>query len=185
MKRTRFSVNSLLLSIFEIAVGILLLIDPVGFTSGIIISFGVALIVVGIISIVKYFRAQPTEGVLGQNLFKGLVAIIAGMFCIFQSTWLVTVFPLLTILYGVAIMLVGVSKIQWTVDMLRLKRPGWHLPALGAVLSIVCAIAILCNPFGSTAVLWAFTAVSLIVEAVFDIIILLVNGRKKGPYDIL
>ena len=41
---------------------------------------------------------------------------------------------------------------------------------LSAALTIVCAVIILYNPFSSTAVLWTFIAITLIVEAVVDVI---------------
>ena len=42
-KKINRNTGNLLTCIFEILVGILLLIDPVGFTSGIIVVFGVGL----------------------------------------------------------------------------------------------------------------------------------------------
>ena len=47
--------------LLEILVGVLLLINPVGFTSGIIIGAGLVLLLVGIVCIIKYFRAEPQE----------------------------------------------------------------------------------------------------------------------------
>lgn len=45
--------------IAELIVGILLLINPVGFTRGIIIALGVPLTLQGIGSIVSYIREKP------------------------------------------------------------------------------------------------------------------------------
>ncbi len=170
MKNLKRNANSIIISLFEILVGILLLINPVGFTSGIIISFGVMLIFIGIISIIKYFRTNVETAAKGQSLLIGLTTLLAGLFCTFKSHWFVATFPLLTILYGVAILVAGLGKVQWAVDMLRLKKKKWFLPAISAALSIICAAVILMNPFTSTAVLWTFTGVTLIIESVFDII---------------
>ena len=38
------------------------------------------------------------------------------------------------------------------------------------MLTLTFAVLILCNPFSTTAILWTFIAVSLIVEAVVDIL---------------
>ena len=78
-------------------------------------------------------------------------------------------------LYGVGILLTGIAKIQWTVDMARLKMSKWFLAAIGAALSILFAAVILMNPFQSTTFLWTFVAVSLIVEAALDAIALLLS----------
>ncbi|MGN1003399.1 MAG: HdeD family acid-resistance protein [Oscillospiraceae bacterium] len=178
MKALKENVNGIILCLFEILVGILLLINPVGFTAGIIVCAGVVLIVFGIISIVKYFREDAREAALSQALMKGLVALAAGLFCVFKSRWFVVTFPILTIIYGVVIFVAGLGKVQLTVDMLRLKSKKWFISAISAALSLVCAVVILNNPFTTTAVLWMFTGITLIIEAVFDVIALIV-GRNK------
>ena len=171
MKKT----GSLIVCICELLVGILLLINPVGFTKTIIIAIGVVLILTGIGSLITYFRTEPVYAARSQNLAKGLIAIVAGLFCAFRSRWFISAFPILTMLYGVGILLTGIAKIQWTVDMARLKMSKWFLAAIGAALSILFAAVILMNPFQSTTFLWPFVAVSLIVEAALDAIALLLS----------
>lgn len=178
MSRINRNTGNILTCIFEILVGILLLIDPVGFTSGIIIAFGVVLGVLGVVSLVKYFRTDAQKAAEQSGLAKGLVYIIAGLFCAFKSEWFIVTFPLLTVLYGVLTLICGVSKIQWAVDMLRAGRKYWFVEIIGAVLTIVCGVLILVNPFASTAVLWIFIGVTMIVEAVVDVLAFIL-GRKK------
>lgn len=185
MKTLKLNLSSILLSVFELVVGILLLVDPLGFTTGIVIAFGIALVVVGLISVIKYFRTSPELAAMGQNLFKGITAIIAGVFLVLKSEWLLTVFPILTIVCGVGILLAGISKLQWMANMIRLKKQRWFLPAIGALVSIVCAIVVLTDPFGTTAVLWVFTAVTLIAEAVFDIVIIIFGNKDRPAPEII
>ncbi|MBQ8296258.1 MAG: DUF308 domain-containing protein [Ruminococcus sp.] len=184
MKNLKFNINGILLSVFEITVGILLLINPISFTSGIICVFGIALVVLGIVSVIRYFKSKPEEAAVGRELSKGIIAAAAGVFCIVKTEWLITIFPLLTIAYGMIILLAGISKIQWTVDMLRLKRKRWFLPAIGALFSIICAIIILNNPFASTTVLWIFTGIALIIEAIFSIVIIIINGLTESEKNV-
>ena len=181
MKSLKENTNAIILSLFEIAVGILLLINPIGFTTGIITAAGILLLLSGIAAIIRYFRMNPKEASVSQTLLKGLVCLTVGGFCTFKSPWFVATFPLLTMVYGAVILLTGLAKVQWTVDMLRMKKEKWFLPAIGAVMSIFLSGVILSDPFGSTAILWTFTAVSLILEAVYDIVILIVtSAAKKG-----
>lgn len=176
--------GSILMCVLEILVGVLLLVDPTGFTSAIIIAAGAALILYGVICIVRYFRADAAEGALRQSLFKGLLLLLGGLFCVLRSKWLAdTAFPLLAILYGIGILVSGIGKIQWMADMIRFGRKRWYLPAISAVLSLIFAAIILCNPFTTTAVLWSFTGIVLIVEAVFDIVAIALGGKHKGSDD--
>ena len=170
--------NGVVLCLFELIVGILLLINPIGFTSGIITVAGIVLMIVGAVSVVKYFRASAPLAAVNQELTKGLLFLLGGAFCAFRTEWFLVTFPLLTILYGVELLVNGVSKIQLTVDMLRLKAAKWFWAAISAVVSLVCAAVILGNPFVSTEALWMFTGIALIVEAVFNIITMIFN--RKG-----
>lgn len=162
--------GSIILSLCEAIVGILLFVNPVGFTTGIIIFLGAVFLILGIAGIVQYFREPPQIAAAKQSLTRGCIGVLAGLFCIFKSGWFIATFPLLTILYGIGTLITGIAKVQWTVDRIRLKMRRWFWTAISAVLTIVCAVIILCDPFSTTAVLWLFIAVILIVEAVFDII---------------
>ena len=86
---------------------------------------------------------------------------------------------MLAIVYGIATLFLGLDKVQTMVNMIRGKNKKWFLAAIGAALSIISAVIILNNPFKTTAVLWIFTGVSLIVEAVFDLITWFASLRKK------
>lgn len=166
--------------IFEVLVGILLLIDPVGFTSGIIIVFGIVLTLIGAVSLFKYFRADAETAAKERSLTKGLIFVIFGLFCAFKSEWFVITFPLLSVLYGILCLLIGVSKLQWTVDMLRAKRKYWFVEAIASVLTIVCAVLILGNPFSSAFFLWTFIGVTMIIEALVDISAFVLDKRHNG-----
>lgn len=164
------SFSSLAMSLTEVIIGILLLINPVGFTSGIIVAFGVVLMLMGIGTFIKYFRTEPEEAAARQILVKGVLEFLAGAFCAFKSHWFIVTFPVLTLVYGVMILVSGITKIQWMLDMIRLKRRKWFWMAISAAISILCGITIITSPFSTTAVLWMFIGISLIVEAVFDMI---------------
>ncbi len=172
MKFLKRNANVILLCLFEALIGILLLVDPIAFTSAIIIAFGIALSVAGLICTVGYFRTDAVEAALRGTLVKGLAMMIAGVFCIICPKWFIVTFPILTILYGIVIMFAGLCKVQWAIDALRLKTGRWFLPAISALVSIVCACVILSNPFVSTLVMWMFVGISLIVEAVLDVFVL-------------
>ena len=175
--------GSILMCVLEILLGVLLLIDPLGFTSAIIIALGAALIVAGVVFIVRYFRVGAVEGALTHGLSKGLLLLLTGLFCMLRSKWFVATFPLLTILYGIGILISGVGKIQWAADMIRFGRKHWYLPAISALCSLVFATLILFNPFTTTEILWSFTGIVLIVEAVFDIVAIALGGKHRYEDD--
>ena len=173
------NLGSVAMSLAEIVVGILLLVNPVGFTSGIIIAFGIVLMLMGISTTIKYFRTEPEEAAVGQVLVKGLLELLGGAFCAFNSYWFIASFPVLTLAYGVVILVTGITKLQWTIDIIRMKRSKWFWMAISAAISIFCGITVITNPFGTTAVLWMFIGITLIVDAVFDMIGGIFGNREK------
>ena len=174
------NLSSMAMSLTEVIIGILLLVNPIGFTSGIIIAFGIVLMIMGIHKTVKYFRTEPEEAAVGQILVKGLLMLLAGIFCAFNSHWFIATFPVLTLVYGVVILITGITKIQWTIDIIRMKRSKWFWEAISAAISIVCGVVIITSPFSTTAVLWMFIGISLIVEAVFDMIGSILGNRERA-----
>lgn len=167
------------LSAAEIAVGILLLINPVGFTRGIIIGVGALVALAGAWAMLEYFRTPPAQAAMQKKLAKGLSLLLMGLFCMANSAWFLAAFPLLTVLYGVAILFLGVLRVQWTVDELRMKTGRWPLPAIGAGVALLLAAVILTDPFATTGVLWSFVGISLIVEAALDIAAYVAGRRAK------
>lgn len=183
MKTKSIHAGTVIFSLCEIVIGILLLINPVGFTRGIVAALGVILVIAGVVCLVRYFKADPVEAALEQNLTRGLIACVIGVFCIVKNEWFVVTFPVLTVIYGVIMLVAGIEKIQWTVDLLRAGVRKWLWVALDAVLTILCAAIILFNPFSTTAVLWTFVAIALIVEAVADILVAIFakrDGKKEA-----
>ncbi len=180
MKTLKQNGNTIIMCIIEVLVGILLLINPVGLTASIIIAAGVALMVDGMLNVIRYFRSTPEEAAAGQLLMRGLITLLAGAFCAFNPGWFIATFPMIAILYGVAVLIGGLSKVQITMDMLRAKNSKWWWGAISAAISIICALIMINNPFSSTVALWWFTGISLIVEAVFDMITLIMSRKNEG-----
>ena len=179
MRKLLKKFDSFIMALGEVLVGILLLVDPVRFTTAIIIGVGILLAVYGGLSVYAYFRSAPEEAARGQDLTKGLCVLAGAAFCIFRSEWFSMTFPLLTMLYGVGILVTGLAKVQWAVDMLRMKMKLWYFPAAGAALTLIVAGVIIQNPFETTEILWTFAGIALIVEAVVDLLGLVYEG--KGP----
>ena len=182
MKKFNKNINRVIAILLEIAVGILLMIDPAGFTSGIIVITGIVLMVAGVVNIVRYFTSDRLEAAAGQLLTRGLILAVGGAFCAFNAGWFMLVFPMLTVLYGAALVVTGVMKIQLTADMIRAGSRRWFLPGINAALSIVCGLVVLFNPFATSEFIGMFAGIALIVTAVFDLITMIAS-RDKNRHD--
>lgn len=172
--------GSILISLCEIAVGLLLLFDPVRFTSGIIVALGALLAALGAASVVKYFTTEPRQAAREQRFAKGLFLLGAGLFCMLRYNWFILAFPALTVLYGAGLMLVGFVKIQRAVDMLRMKREMWFIAAISAALSLAAAGIVLVNPFESATVLWVLIGLTLVAEAACDLLSVFLKKKTRA-----
>ena len=171
------SLSAIAISIAELLIGILLLINPVGLSTAVIVIFGIVLMVLGLNYTVRYFFAEPEKAADGQLLAKGLIALLVGFYCAFRSHWFMVVFPVLTVLYGMVILCGGLIKLQWMMDILRMKRSRWIWAGIGAGVSIFCGGVILANPFRPAEALWMFIGISLMVEAFFDMMAAVFGNR--------
>lgn len=170
MTKSNRTIMNLIICISEILIGVLLLIDPVGFTSAVLMILGIALMILGAWKTVSYFRTSPEAAAQNGGLVVGIVCVLLGAFCVFRWEWFLVTFPVLTVVYGVITLINGINKVQWAVDLLRLKQRFWFVSLIGAALTLVFGILILTNPFTTTAILWTFIAVTLIAEAAMDIV---------------
>ncbi|MBP5617722.1 MAG: DUF308 domain-containing protein [Clostridia bacterium] len=161
------------------AVGVLLFINPVGFTTAVTIGFGVLLLAVAAFAFVRYFsdrRAMGQGSVL--TLFLAILTLLIGCVCTFASGWVLGLFAIAAMVYGVILTVAGIFKLATYVER---RQSGLHptvLSLIGALVSIVLGLFILLNPFDATEILWQIAGVALIVEAVFDLIGL-VDGLAK------
>jgi len=185
MKKLKSNLNSIVLCIFEIVVGVLLLMKPVQFAQIIIMAAGTILIIMGLLNAVKYFKTDVAEASMGQYLTVGLLALLAGIFCIIKAGWIVAAVSALTLIYGVVVLVTGLSKIQLTCDMLRKKNGKWFLALISAAISIICAVIVINNPFATTAALWIFTGIVLIVEAILDIVTMIFEKKEKKQEEVV
>ena len=170
----------IIMGILEVLIGILLLVNPVYFTAGIVIASGVLLILGGLMNGWRYFKASPAVAEREKTLVLCLMGLALGVLCVAGTKQVIAAFPVLTALYGVAILIGGFCKVQLTVDGIRNEHKGWGWPALSAALSIAFAVVILCRPFATTVAIWRFTGITLIVEAVVDALTVLIGGRRAA-----
>lgn len=184
MKKFLNNSKSLIYCICEAIIGILILVNPISFTSAIVRIVGIVLAVMGVLDVIGYFRLSPEEGSMSQCLAKGLIFLAAGVFCVFRPEWFSNTFPVLAVIYGIGILVIGLIKVQWTVDILRNHLKFWFVPAIGALSSILLAVIILSNPFATVEVMWIFVGISLIFEAIVDGVSVFFECKRPDGYEV-
>lgn len=93
MKHLKENAGNLVMSVCEAVIGVLLLVNPVGFTSLVLIALGAVLAIRGVVNVISYFRAKPEDALRSQSLTAGLLLLAIGLFCMLRFRWLIALFP--------------------------------------------------------------------------------------------
>ena len=177
MNQIKANLPAFILFLAEAAVGALLLVNPIGFTSVIIRAIGIGMAAGGAIWSIKYFRTPAREAAASGMLFCGIVSFLLGLFLITRTQWLITTLTILLAIYALMILFLGILKLQWTVDLIRMKRDRWGLSGISAVIAIIFGALILWNPFKSTEIIWKLAGAALLTQSVIDIVSLFLCPR--------
>ncbi len=169
---------SLMLAVCELLLGILLLVNPVGLTSFVIVALGVLLLLLGALHLFQYIRLTREDAAETWKLASGAGLLAIGISIIANQPWMVEIMGTLTTLYGIIVLAAAFMKLQIAVDALRGKRPFWYLMAISFVVTAVLVTLLFIGVFAENAV-WIVTGIALIVLAVLDAVYFILGRTKK------
>ena len=181
MKNYKKNAKNIMLCLFELIIGLLVTINSKSFDKIVIVIAGVGLILTGLLQVIRYYRAEPQAAAHKNYLMKGLLLLSSGCFCAFRTNWFINVLPSLSFLLGVGIFVIGLTKIQKAMDMVRMDQNQWYYDFIGAAVSLACAATVLNGPTAAKKVLWIFTGIILILVAIADIAMLVTRISPKKP----
>ncbi|MBO6232305.1 MAG: DUF308 domain-containing protein [Ruminiclostridium sp.] len=112
MKAFKFNIPIIILILCELAIGIFLLSAPEHFTEVLIIVFGIVALLIGIIYVIRFFRARKQGAGDMPALIIGIVSLFVGFgFTVFTHT-MVGFVAAIAVLYGIIMIITGVFKIS-------------------------------------------------------------------------
>ena len=102
----------------------------------------------------------------------GILLLVCGVFCLLRPE---VIQGLLTVIFGVFLVIDGMVTLQDGIDCARAKLGGWWVLAALAVITIALGCVILFGKFDSIMLL---AGISLIVDGVFDLIATLAFSKR-------
>ena len=167
-KRIKRNFNtSLYLSFLYVIIGLFLFIKPDITISLISYFIGGILILIGVISIIKYFSSLDNLNVLGFDLTYGILLLIAGIFLVLDTSLFSKI---INIILGIWIIVGGITKFQYSLMLRKTKNKDSIYTLLVSFLIFVWGIVLLLNPFKSALLITQTIGVFLIIYSVLDII---------------
>lgn len=167
---------AIILILFELAVGIMMLVDPQGFAFAVFTVFGVILMIIGVIQLVRFVGDKRNDAQTNLTLISAIFALIFGAAFAFGTALIIGMISAIAIIYGVIALISGFIKIA---DFANRPGGAGHsvMTLISGILSVALGVILLINPFGTSLVLWQVTGVMLIIEAVADVISVIIAAR--------
>ncbi|MBR1482351.1 MAG: DUF308 domain-containing protein [Ruminococcus sp.] len=175
----------LLMLLLEILVGVLLMVNPEGFTTVVYIAFGIFCLVVGAIYLIRYIRANRDGMGSTMMLIWAVVLLVLGLFGIISSTMVLKIFAFLAVMYAVLMIVSGVVKLVVYINARKNREPASPFVLIGAMVLMVLGGVVAVNPFETTEFLFRFIGVCVLASAVLDAVALILGLRagKKAIDD--
>ena len=159
-----------LLILLELIIGYRLFKDPVGFTRMLIVLFGIVLLIIAVFSLLRYYQSKQEGGGDAMSLTVGVVLLIIGGLCAFNSVTIIGLITAAAIIYGVILIISGVYKLNNYFHMQKAGVVVSGMNAASVVVAVVLGLLIALFPKSAAFSIWQVAGIVLIVEAVIDII---------------
>lgn len=167
-------INALATAILYVLLGLAFILWPDVVTTSITVVLGVALVIVGIVYIIDYFRRWDIE-YKSNGLAIGILLLFAALFLFLQSNVIAGAIP---VLLGFAVIISGTIKLQNAIVLNRAKDPVWKYILILAAVCFVMGAVFIIDPFATTRVLIIVIGVGLLISGLSDLIIILLMSRK-------
>ena len=162
--------RSLIIAFSAILLGLLFILTPQTSADVICYVAGILLLASGIAAVISYLASGRLFG--SYALVSGIVLLVCGVFCLLRPE---IIQGLLTVLFGVFLVIDGMMTLQDGVDCARAKLTGWWVPALLGAVTIALGCVVLFGKFDSIMLL---AGISLIVDGVFDLIVTFAFSKR-------
>jgi uncharacterized membrane protein HdeD (DUF308 family) len=161
----KIKVQRLVSALVIAIIGILFIVFPNDSARILCYTGGSILIVWGIFRIVMYFL-YGLRTVNYSLVGGGALVAIGVMLCCYPDL----IADILTIALGIVLIIDGIIKLQQCINIVIMKDKNWWISLIVCIISIVLGIVALCNPFSSRTALMIYIGISLIVDAICDIV---------------
>ncbi len=164
-----------LIIVATVAMGLIYFFSPLSAMKVVGYVMASALCLWGVYIFVEYFVRDENIAFGSYGLVKGLAAVLIGIL-IFSNIRYVSY--ALSFIVGISMIIDGLAKAQYSIDLLRLKAKNWWWLFIPAALILVLGIIIACNPRVTTDGFKTFIGISLVLDAATDIFSILFISRK-------
>ena len=156
----------MLLSIAYIVIGMMLLIMPQTSLLWICYAFGAVVLITGIVCLIQYARIRGTGFTAPFMLVGGVITAGLGIFTLAKPQVVASFLP---IVFGIFIVVDGLSRIGSAIDLAKRKGQKWWVLLLLSIVSVALGILLVLHPFGAAVSVVMVCGILLIVEGAMNL----------------
>ena len=150
----------MLLSIAYIIIGMMLLIMPQTSLLWICYAFGAVVLVTGIVCLIQYARIRGTGFTAPFMLVGGVITAGLGIFTLAKPQVVASFLP---IVFGIFILVDGLSRVGTAIDLAKRKGQKWWMLLLLSVVSVALGALLVLHPFDAAVSVVMVCGILLIV----------------------
>lgn len=138
-----------------------------------------ALILIGLIAIIRYLVGTPEENFASNGFLIGFVLLLLGITAIIKADTIASFIPFVL---GFLIAVNGIRELQNAIDVYKLKLSNQWVVVLVAVLNLVLGIVLMVNPGFAADVLMKVIGGGLVISGIADFVttmVVLGKSRKR------
>ena len=156
----------MLLSIAYIIIGMMLLIMPQTSLLWICYAFGAVVLVTGIVCLIQYARIRGTGFTAPFMLVGGVITAGLGIFTLAKPQVVASFLP---IVFGIFILVDGLSRVGTAIDLAKHKGQKWWVLLLLSVVSVALGALLVLHPFDAAVSVVMVCGILLIVEGALNL----------------
>lgn len=156
----------MLLSIAYIVIGMMLLIMPQTSLLWICYAFGAVVLITGIVCLIQYARIRGTGFTAPFMLVGGVITAGLGIFTLAKPQVVASFLP---VVFGIFIVVDGLSRIGSAIDLAKRKGQKWWVLLLLSIVSVALGILLVLHPFGAAVSVVMACGILLIVEGAMNL----------------
>lgn len=157
---------SLISSGVILVLGLLLFFKSSVTLMGISYIFGGLIIAIGVLAIVRFISNNHSDISNQLNIVYGIICIISGIFFIEKPEIIGSIIP---VVMGIGIIISSSLKIQQSFNLKSLNSSYFFWSFVTALLSLICGVVLLFNPFKGAVIITKVIGIFLVVYAILDI----------------
>ncbi|MCD7812966.1 MAG: DUF308 domain-containing protein [Lachnospiraceae bacterium] len=167
--RVNMTVNAFL----TMLVGILFVLNPGGTGSTIALIAGIAILLSGIVDIIRYISDREYGFLMSGSLFGGVIKCVLGLFAVTHTGTIIT---LLTYILSVFVIIGGVNCLESSLQLKKARVSAWGVNMVLSAVILVAGIFMLFFPFDAASTAIMIVGVILIADGLNE---LLTSWRLK------